>query len=299
MNQLTSVERILNYGQLEPEPQPEVPQKVSSDWPPKGRIEFKRVSYRYSADDEPVLRGLSFSVAPKEKVSIVGRTGAGKSSLISSIFRLAIVDGDILLDEINTSSVDLNVLRSRISIIPQEPTLFSGTLRRNLDPFEEYSDDDIWNALDNVELKEFVSKNTGLQMPVLAHGQNLSTGQRQILCLARAILKKNRIIILDEATANVDLQTDEMIQKTMREKFTGATVITVAHRLNTVIDSDRVLVMDDGVAMEFDAPYLLMQKEDGAFRNMVEALGQQEYNRLYSRAKDTFEKKGKTNVRCV
>ncbi|XP_031637635.1 multidrug resistance-associated protein 4-like, partial [Contarinia nasturtii] len=179
-NQLTSVERILEYSQLEPETQPEVPQKVSSDWPSKGKIEFKQVSYRYSADDEPVLRGLSFSVNPKEKVSVVGRTGAGKSSLISSIFRLAIVDGDILLDDVNTSSVDLNVLRSRISIIPQDPTLFSGTLRRNLDPFEEYSDADIWSALDNVELKEFVSKNNGLEMAVLAHGQNFSTGQRQI-----------------------------------------------------------------------------------------------------------------------
>ncbi|XP_031639826.1 multidrug resistance-associated protein 4-like, partial [Contarinia nasturtii] len=215
-NQLTSVERILKYSQLEPEIQPEVPQKVSSDWPSKGKIEFKQVFYRYSADDEPVLRGLSFSVKPKEKVSVVGRTGAGKSSLISSIFRLAIVDGDILLDDVNTSSVDLKVLRSRISIIPQEPILFSGTLRRNLDPFEEYSDDDIWNALENVELKEFISKHNGLQMPVLAHGQNFSTGQRQILCLARAILRKNRIIILDEATANVDLRTDEMIQKTIR-----------------------------------------------------------------------------------
>ncbi|XP_055307782.1 ATP-binding cassette sub-family C member 4-like isoform X2 [Sitodiplosis mosellana] len=288
-NQLTSVERILEYSQLERETQPEVPQKVSADWPSKGKVEFKRVSYRYSAEDEPVLRELSFSVQPNEKVSVVGRTGAGKSSLISSIFRLAIVDGDILLDDVNASSVELSVLRSRISIIPQEPTLFSGTLRRNLDPFEEYSDADIWSALENVELKEYVSKNNGLQMPVQAHGQNFSTGQRQILCLARAILRKNRIIILDEATANVDLRTDEMIQKTIREKFVDSTVITVAHRLNTVIDSDRVLVMDAGTAVEFDTPYLLMQNEEGVFRKMIEALGQQERNRLFSKAKAIFD----------
>ncbi|XP_031621602.1 probable multidrug resistance-associated protein lethal(2)03659, partial [Contarinia nasturtii] len=289
VDQLTSVERILEYSQLEPEIQPEVPQKVSSDWPSNGKIEFKQVFYRYSADDEPVLRGLSFSVKPKEKISVVGRTGAGKSSLISSIFRLAIVDGDILLDDVNTSSVDLKVLRSRISIILQEPILFSGTLRRNLDPFEEFSDDDIWNALENVELKEFISKHNGLQMPVLAHGQNFSTGQRQILCLARATLRKNRIIILDEATANVDLRTDEMIQKTIREKFVDSTVITEAHRLNTVIDSDRVIVMDAGVAIEFDAPYLLMQNKNGVFRKMVKALGQQEYDHLHSRAKEKYE----------
>ncbi|XP_031634328.1 multidrug resistance-associated protein 4-like [Contarinia nasturtii] len=289
-NHLTSVERVLEYSQLEPEKQPEIPQNVSPDWPSKGKIQFKHVSYRYSADDEPILSGLSFSVEPKEKLSIVGRTGAGKSSLISSILRLAIVDGDIIIDDVNTSSINLHVLRSRISIIPQEPTLFSGTLRRNLDPFEEHSDDDIWNALENVELKELVLKNNGLQMPVLAHGQNFSTGQRQILCLARSILRKNRIIILDEATANVDPRSDEVIQRTIREKFANSTVLTVAHRINTVIDSDRVLVMDAGVAVELDAPYVLLQNKDGAFRKMVEALGQQGYDRLYLKAKAKFER---------
>ncbi|XP_031631875.1 multidrug resistance-associated protein 4-like isoform X2 [Contarinia nasturtii] len=290
INQLTSVERILEYSQLKPEKQPQVPQKVPSDWPSKGKIEFKNVSYRYSADDEPVLRGLSFSIKPSEKFSIVGRTGAGKSSLISSIYRLAIEEGDILLDDVNTSLISLSTLRSRISIIPQEPILFSGTLRRNLDPFEEYSDGEIWRALDMVELKELVSKNNGLDMPVLAHGQNFSTGQRQILCLARAIMRKSRIIILDEATANVDLRTDEMIQKTIREKFTDSTVITVAHRLNTVIDSDRVLVMDAGAAAELDAPHLLMSNENGIFRKMVEALGKQEFDHLCLRAKEHFDK---------
>ncbi|XP_055301713.1 ATP-binding cassette sub-family C member 4-like [Sitodiplosis mosellana] len=285
-NHLTSVERVLEYSQLEPEKQPDIPHKVSKDWPSKGKIEFRNVSFRYSAD-ELVLRGISFAVKPKEKVSVVGRTGAGKSSLVHAIFRLAIVDGDILLDDINTASVELSELRSRVSIIPQEPTLFSGTLRRNLDPFEEYSDNDIWSALANVEMEAYVSKNNGLQMPVQSHGQNFSTGQRQILCLARAILRKNRIIILDEATANVDLRTDEIIQKTIRESFADSTVITVAHRLNTIIDSDRVLVMDAGTAIEFDAPYLLMQK-GGVFKEMVEALGQIEYDRLILKAEQQF-----------
>ncbi|XP_031635983.1 multidrug resistance-associated protein 4-like [Contarinia nasturtii] len=288
-NHLMSVERILEYSDLEPEKQPEIPQIVAADWPKLGKIEFRKVFYRYSASDEPVLRGLSFSLKPKEKVSVVGRTGAGKSSLIGSIFRLAMVDGDILIDNVNTSSLELNVLRSRISIIPQEPTLFSGTLRRNLDPFEEYSDEDIWNGLEMVGMKEFISEGGGLEMPVLAHGQNFSIGQRQILCLARAILRKNRIIILDEATANVDLRTDEMIQRTIRDKFIDSTVITVAHRLNTVIDSDRVLVMEGGVAVEFDEPYTLMQNKESLFCKMVEALGMQEFDRLLAIAKDKYK----------
>ncbi|XP_055317503.1 probable multidrug resistance-associated protein lethal(2)03659 isoform X2 [Sitodiplosis mosellana] len=289
-NQLVSVERILEYCQLKPEKQPEIPVRVLSTWPANGKIEFKNVFYRYSVDSDAVLRGLSFVVKPQEKISVVGRTGAGKSSLVHAIFRLAEVEGDILIDDVNASSVELSVLRSRISIIPQEPTLFSGTLRRNLDPFEQYSDDAIWKALDDVELKEFVSKNNGLSMPVLAHGQNFSTGQRQTLCLARAILRKNKIIILDEATANLDLRTDEMIQRTIRSKFADSTVITIAHRLNTVIDSDRVLVMDAGVAVEFDEPYkLMMMKENGIFKQMVEALGSQEYDRLLALAQKKFE----------
>lgn len=222
-----SVERILEYCQLKPEKQPEFPANVPSNWPANGKIEFKNVFFRYTIDSDAVLRGLSFVVKPQEKVSVVGRTGAGKSSLINAIFRLADVEGDILIDDVNASCIELNVLRPRISIIPQEPTLFSGTLRRykdkfryfyeiitdyisflarNLDPFEEYSDDDIWMALEDVELKEFVSKNNGLSMSVQAHGQNFSTGQRQTICLARAILRKNKIVILDEATANLDLR---------------------------------------------------------------------------------------------
>lgn len=172
---------------------------------------------------------------------------------------------------------------------------------RNLDPFEEYTDGECWNALENVGMKDVVSQDNGLQMPVLARGQNFSTGQRQILCLARAILRKNRIIILDEATANVvsyddcslffckicnvkshlkDQRTDTMIQETIRKKFSDCTVIIVAHRLNTIIDSDRVLVMDSGKIIEFDKPYNLLTQENSVFRGMVEALGPQEFKRL-------------------
>ncbi|XP_031636181.1 multidrug resistance-associated protein 4-like, partial [Contarinia nasturtii] len=168
-----------------------------------------------------------------------------------------------------------------IAIIPQDPVLFSGTLRRNLDPFEEYSDPDIWSALESVELKSVVSDSYGgLQSPVLPHGANYSVGQRQLLCLARAILRKNRILVLDEATANVDPQTDLLIQQTIRDKFTECTVLTVAHRLHTIIDSDRVLVMDSGRAAEFDDPHTLLQNENGIFYGMIKQLGEQEFVQL-------------------
>ncbi|XP_031636272.1 multidrug resistance-associated protein 4-like [Contarinia nasturtii] len=279
-NLMTSVERVIEYRDLEPEKQPKNPQEISKDWPIDGSIEFHYVFYRYFAEGEPVLRGLSFEIRPKEKIGIVGRTGAGKSSLIGALFRLACIEGKILIDGIDTANIRLKDLRKRVAIIPQEPVLFSGTLRRNLDPFEEYPDDEIWSALEKVELMDIATSSLGLQSPVMARGANYSIGQRQLLCLARAILRKNRILVLDEATANVDPQTDLLIQQTIREKFAECTVLTVAHRLHTIIDSDRVLVMDLGRAAEFDKPHNLLKDDSGIFYSMVQALGPQEFNRL-------------------
>ncbi|XP_055304324.1 ATP-binding cassette subfamily C member 4-like [Sitodiplosis mosellana] len=287
-NQLMSVERVLEYRDLEPEKQPKEPHKVIDEWPSRGCIEFRNVVYKYFAEAEPVLRGLSFVIKPREKIGIVGRTGAGKSSLIGAIFRLACIEGEVIIDDIDTATLQLKDLRKRIAIIPQDPILFSGTLRRNLDPFEEYPDDDIWNALEKVELKYIASGPLGLHSAVMSHGSNYSVGQRQLLCLVRAILRKNRILVLDEATANVDPQTDLLIQQSIREKFAECTVLTVAHRLHTIIDSDRVLVMDTGRAAEFDEPYNLLQKQFGIFYGMVKALGPQEFNRLSQVACDKF-----------
>ncbi|XP_052900938.1 ATP-binding cassette sub-family C member 4-like [Anopheles moucheti] len=279
-NFMMSVERLLEYRDLSPERQPERPRALNASWPEEGRIDFKNVTYRYYEGASAVLRDLSFEIRPREKIGIVGRTGAGKSSLIGALFRLAQIEGEILLDGIDTADITLESLRSKVSIIPQDPVLFSGTLRRNLDPFEDYPDAELWGALEQVELKELANTPAGLQMAVAAGGSNFSVGQRQLICLARAILRNNRILVLDEATANVDPTTDRLIQDTIRQKFADCTVLTIAHRLNTIMDSDRVLVMDAGQAVELGTPYELLQLPISIFRDMVLATGPAESERL-------------------
>uniref|UniRef100_A0A182P628 Uncharacterized protein n=1 Tax=Anopheles epiroticus TaxID=199890 RepID=A0A182P628_9DIPT len=295
-NHLIAVERLLEYRELPSEreaaSQSDEKKKAAplpvvvappADWPQHGHVEFRNVCFRYAEHDVAVLHNLSFSIAPQEKVGIVGRTGAGKSSIIAALFRMALVEGDILIDGTNTAHVPLEVLRSHISIIPQDPVLFSGTLRRNLDPFESYPDEALWRALELVELRELANDSSaglGLQAYVAAGGQNFSVGQRQLLCLARAILRGNRILVLDEATANVDPDTDRLIQRTIREQFSKCTVLTIAHRLNTIMDYDRVLVMSEGTAVEFGGPAELLAREEGTFRSIVLATGRDEAESL-------------------
>uniref|UniRef100_A0A182P629 Uncharacterized protein n=1 Tax=Anopheles epiroticus TaxID=199890 RepID=A0A182P629_9DIPT len=288
-NFMMSVERLLEYRDLAPERKPEQPRALNAGWPEEGRIEFRNVTYRYFEGAPAVLRDLSFEIRAREKVGIVGRTGAGKSSLIGALFRLAQVEGEILLDGIDTADITLEQLRSKVSIIPQDPVLFSGTLRRNLDPFEDYPDVELWSALEQVELKELANTPAGLQMAVAAGGSNFSVGQRQLICLARAILRNNRILVLDEATANVDPTTDRLIQDTIRHKFADCTVLTIAHRLNTIMDSDRVLVMDAGQAVELGTPYELLQLPISIFRDMVLATGPTESERLQQIAQHKHE----------
>lgn len=205
--------------------------------------------------------------------------------MIGALFRLAYVEGIIEIDDINTGTIALSSLREKISIIPQDPVLFSNTVRYNLDPFGNYTDLDIWQSLEDVELKSMIES---LDYFVTEGGTNFSQGQRQLICLARAILRNNKVLVLDEATANVDPQTDALIQKTIRNKFEQFTVLTIAHRLNTIMDSDRVLVMDSGSAKEYDIPHKLLQNENSIFRGMVDATGFQESEQLKKVAAKKF-----------
>lgn len=248
-SQLTSLERIFEYSQLEEEPMIDrkLENKLPDDWPTKGLIKFKDVSLKYRPQSTSILKNINFTIMPEEKIGIVGRTGSGKSSLINALFRLAYIEGKIYIDDISTDTIARHDFRSRISIIPQEPFLFMGSLRKNLDPFDQYSDLALWQVLQDVELKKIILEMpAGLDSKVSNEGSNFSVGQRQLICLARAIVENNRIIVLDEATANIDPYTDSVIQKTIKTKFINCTVLTIAHRLNTIMDSDRIFVMDAG-----------------------------------------------------
>ncbi|XP_034007075.1 multidrug resistance-associated protein 4-like [Trematomus bernacchii] len=276
-NMMTSVERVVEYTELESEAPWETKKRPLPDWPNKGLVTFDRVSFSYSPEGAPVLKDISFTFKPNEKVGIVGRTGAGKSSLVSALFRLAEPQGKIYIDGVLTSEIGLHDLRTKMSIIPQDPVLFTDTVRKNLDPFGQHSDEDLWRALEEVQLKSVVEELPGKLETVLAEsGSNFSVGQRQLVCLARAVLRQNRILVIDEATANVDPGTDELIQKTIRDKFRECTVLTIAHRLNTIIDSDRIMVLDSGTIQELDRPFNLLQNKDGALYKMVQQMGRVE-----------------------
>ncbi|XP_066024421.1 multidrug resistance-associated protein 1-like [Pocillopora verrucosa] len=210
----------------------------------------------------------------EEMVGIVGRTGAGKSTLTLALFRiLERAGGRIVIDGVDIAKIGLQDLRSRLTIIPQDPVLFSGTLRVNLDPFDSHTDEELWKILEMSHLKNFVSGlEEGLLHPVTEGGENLSVGQRQLVCLARALLRKSKILVLDEATAAVDLETDELIQHTIRREFADRTVFTIAHRLNTIMDYTRIMVLDKGFMMEFDTPRALLAQQ-GIFYKMARDAG--------------------------
>lgn len=290
-NQMVSVERIQEYIELPSEPPMETAANLKPDtnWPHEGSIKFEDLSLWYVKGEDQILKDLTFEIKPKEKIGIVGRTGAGKSSIIQALFRLAPIEGTIKIDGIDTKTLGLKDLRSKISIIPQDPVLFSGTLRSNLDPFEEKSDTEIWTALEQVELKEEVKSLTGgLECKMNDAGSNFSMGQRQLVCLARAILRNNRILILDEATANVDAETDGFIQKAIRQKFSHCTVLTIAHRLHTVMDSDKVLVMDAGKIVEYGHPHELLQS-NGTLSKLLDKTGSSTAVMLKKVAEDSFK----------
>jgi ABC-type multidrug transport system fused ATPase/permease subunit len=300
-NNMNATERIHFYGSELDQEAPLKLREVPDSWPHSGAIEFNQVEMRYRPELPLVLKGLDFQIKGGERIGIVGRTGAGKSSIMSALFRMTeLSGGEIKIDDINIATVGLQDLRSRLAIIPQDPTLFRGTIRSNLDPFNEHSDLALWSALRKADLvgeetttitatektsrphtAETAATSTSnvngppgtsrihLDSPVEEEGLNYSLGQRQLMALARALVRNSQIIVCDEATSSVDFETDEKIQRTMRMGFEGKTVLCIAHRLKTIINYDRICVMDQGRIAELDTPLNLFEA-NGIFRGMCD-----------------------------
>nr|KAF6321957.1 ATP binding cassette subfamily C member 2 [Pipistrellus kuhlii] len=276
---IVAVERINEYINVENEAPWVTEKRPPAGWPSKGEIQFNNYQVRYRPELDLVLKGITCDIRSQEKIGVVGRTGAGKSSLTNSLFRiLEASGGQILIDGVDIASIGLHDLREKLTIIPQDPILFSGSLRVNLDPFNNYSDEEVWKALELVHLKSFVANlQHGLSHELTEAGDNLSIGQKQLLCLARALLRKSKILIMDEATAAVDLETDQLIQITIRKEFSHCTAITIAHRLHTIMDSDKVMVLDNGKIVEFGSPEELLA-QPGPFYFMAKEAGIESVN---------------------
>ena len=287
---MVATERILVYTKLPEEPLLKPMKKTFKIL--SGDIVFRDVSLRYSSHLPKVLKELNINIKAGQKVGIVGRTGAGKSSLQAALFRLVeLSGGSILIDGTDISTVGLHELRSQISIISQDPVLFSGPLRRSLDPFDEYMDIDLWNALEKVQLKDKVSELEGqLQFTVSEAGSNFSVGEKQLFCLARTLVRNNKVLMLDEATSNVDMLTDSIIQRIIRTHFKEVTVLTIAHRLNTIIDADSIIVMGNGRVKECGIPWLLLQDLNGYLTKLVNKTGNEEAS-LKKEAETCYKKK--------
>ncbi|XP_010717772.1 multidrug resistance-associated protein 1 isoform X1 [Meleagris gallopavo] len=272
---IVAVERVKEYAEMEKEAEWSIEEAAPANtWPEEGKVEFRGFGLRYREDLDLVLKNINITINGGEKIGIVGRTGAGKSSLTLGLFRInEAAEGEIIIDGINIAKIGLHDLRFKITIIPQDPILFSGSLRMNLDPFDQHSDEDIWRSLELAHLKNFVSSLPDkLNHECSEGGENLSVGQRQLVCLARALLRKSKILVLDEATAAVDLETDNLIQSTIKSQFEECTVLTIAHRLNTIMDYTRVLVLDRGEVVECDSPDNLLQAK-GLFYSMAKDSG--------------------------
>jgi len=275
------VERIQQYLVIDQEPKPKNGGIPPAYWPASGELHVKKLSARYSKDGPKVLHDISFKVKSGERVGIVGRTGSGKSSLTLALLRCIITEGTVHLDGIATDTVNLDILRTNITIIPQSPELLSGTLRENLDPFSQHDDAVLNDALRSAGLFSLQSEDDethiNLDTTIAGGGSNLSVGQRQIIALARAIVRQSKLLILDEATSAIDYETDTVIQNSLRQELgNDVTVLTVAHRLQTIMDSDKIIVLDAGRIVEFDKPSELLKNEDGMLRALVDESGDKE-----------------------
>ncbi|XP_030887454.1 multidrug resistance-associated protein 1-like isoform X4 [Leptonychotes weddellii] len=268
-----SIERVCEYENMDKEAPWIMSKRPPSQWPDKGIVEFINYQARYRDDLGLALQDITFQTHGEEKIGIVGRTGAGKSTLSNCLFRIVERSGGkIIIDGIDISTIGLHDLRGKLNIIPQDPVLFSGTLQMNLDPLDKYSDSELWEVLELCHLKEFVqSLPKKLLYEITEGGENLSVGQRQLVCLARALLRKTKILILDEATASIDFETDNLVQTTIRKEFSDCTILTIAHRLHSIFDSDRVLVLDSGRITEFETPQNLIFQKGLFFEMLTEA----------------------------
>lgn len=268
---LGAIARIKNFEHdTIPEDKPEENQTPAPSWPRSGKIEFRGITAAYNPD-AVALRGLTMSVAPGEKVGICGRTGSGKSSLLTTLLRLIEIEsGTIFIDDMDISTIPREIIRTRIIAIPQDPFIFNNTVRFNADPSGLATDSQIISALTRVQLWSILESRGGLKAQMKL--QPLSQGQQQLFALARAILRRDtsRIVVLDEATSNVDSETDRLMQRIIREEFVSHTIITVAHRIETIMDSDRVAVLDKGRLVEFESPHELLKRGDGAFKGLYE-----------------------------
>lgn len=265
---IVSVERMLEYSDLPSEAPAHIEETMPpATWPANGEVHFKDYSCRYRPELPLILKNINLDIKPREKIGIVGRTGAGKSSLTLALFRIIeAASGNIDIDSVDTSTLGLHDLRSHLSIIPQDSQLFEGTIRDNLDPNHQHTDQELWQVLELSHLKQFVQTlEGGLDAKVTEGGSNLSNGQRQLVCLARAMLTESKILVLDEATAAVDVETDQIVQQTIRSEFKDRTILTIAHRLNTIMDSDRIIVLSFGEVAEFGAPQELLANKDSLF----------------------------------
>jgi ABC-type multidrug transport system fused ATPase/permease subunit len=264
-----AIERVYEFIELPPEKTCEI--IPPSAWPSDGMIEVKNVSFSYIKGNGMTLDNLSFKVLPGEKIGIAGRTGSGKSTLFKLLLRIVELDtGSIIMDDLNTAEINLEHFRSKISIIQQDPILFRGTIRENLDPFSKYTDDDLWRVLETCQMKELIEHlDAKLNYLIEDDGKNFSAGERQLFTLARAILKNSKILLLDEATSSIDNHTDEIIQNIIRKTLNSCTMLIIAHRLNTILDSDRIMVLDHGKIVEFDTPGALLKDPESRLSQMV------------------------------
>ena len=267
---MISLERCLQYTKIKSEApsiiRPKDDELIKSNWPSKGTIKFENYSVKYRPNTEIVLKKLNFEIGSNEKVGVVGRTGSGKSTICLCLFRiLEPLEGTIYIDNEDITKIGLDILRKNLTIIPQDPCLMEGSLRYNIDPFDLKEDEEIISILKKIGFEYTETDEQILNRKIEQGGSNLSVGEKQLICIARAILRKTKIVVMDEATANIDMKTEEKIQKALQYVLNDSTVITVAHRIKTIIDYDKILVLDNGKIIEFDTPQNLLKQEKSLF----------------------------------